>query len=288
VRALYLALIVIVAPLIGEIGVFELFNSQIQIAPSNSAVSYIDCAAYFSWAGDLHRKLVSPSGEMRGFVSDWPVCDAGENDGIQSMEERRITDLDVGDLVLLYGVAWKQWESSSATSASTVADSLQLRYGCISSVKDRDNIEKSIHSYCWRLPCILIMESEFNGRMGWIEYESVGDLYVSESPGTIISRHLVQLSLHNIKLSPKYNGGHDADDYESAGKQADMTRPPRHHPLVDLVLGIAATAAAVLVAFKSAEYADDHGLRFWWLPFLGFLALAFWIAAHAIPIGLPS
>jgi hypothetical protein len=100
--------------------------------------------------------------------------------------------------------------------------------------------------------------------------------------------HCPELALHDIQLSPEDNGGYNADDHESARKQSDVTRPPRHHPLVDLVLGIAATAAAVFVAFKSAEHADDHESRFWWLPFLGFLALAFWIAAHAIPIGLLS
>lgn len=42
-----------------------------------------------------------------------------------------------------------------------------------------------------------------------------------------------------------------------------------------------ATLAAVFVAFKSAEYADDHESRLWWLPFVGFLAVAFWLAGLA-------
>jgi hypothetical protein len=99
--------------------------------------------------------------------------------------------------------------------------------------------------------------------------------------------HLLQLALHDIQLSPENNGGHYSNDHEGARKQSDMARPSRHHPLVDLVLGISATAAAVFVAFKSAEYADDRGSRFWWLPFLCFLALAFWLAAHTIPTNLP-
>lgn len=66
---------------------------------------------------------------------------------------------------------------------------------------------------------------------------------------------------------------------------------PYPHPFVDWMLcGVffGATAAAVFVAFKSAEYADDHGSFFWWLPFFGFLAVAFWLAAHAIAISLPA
>jgi len=98
--------------------------------------------------------------------------------------------------------------------------------------------------------------------------------------------HFVQLPLHYIKLTRENHSSDDADQYESASKQTNMARPSSQHPLIRLVLGLGATTAAVFVAFKSAEYADDRGSRFWWLPFLSFLALAFWIAAHAIPIGL--
>ena len=57
--------------------------------------------------------------------------------------------------------------------------------------------------------------------------------------------------------------------------------------LIMLVLGVAATALAVSVAFKGADYADDHGWPLGWVIFFGFLALAFWLAAHLIPTGPP-
>jgi hypothetical protein len=99
--------------------------------------------------------------------------------------------------------------------------------------------------------------------------------------------HFVQLALHDIQLTPKNDGGYDANQYKSASEQPDTARPSRHHSLVNLVLGLSAAAATVFVAFKSAEYADDRGSRFWWIPVVGFLGLAFWLAAHAIPIDPP-
>jgi hypothetical protein len=107
-----------------------------------------------------------------------------------------------------------------------------------------------------------------------------------------LSRNFVKLALHNIKLSPEYYSRAYPNKYESESENPDPSRPAGHHPFVDQMLrGVflsATAAAAVFVAFKSAEYADDHGSRLWWLPFLGFLALAFWLADHAVAIGLPA
>jgi hypothetical protein len=43
-----------------------------------------------------------------------------------------------------------------------------------------------------------------------------------------------------------------------------------------------ATVAAVFVALKSAEYADEYWPTIWWLPLLGGLGLAYWLADHAL------
>jgi len=97
--------------------------------------------------------------------------------------------------------------------------------------------------------------------------------------------HLIQLPLHDSQLSPEDGGSYDPNQYQIAREEPDTARPLRHHPLIEWVLGgvfFCAAAAAVFVAFKSAEYADDHGSRFWWLPFGGFLAFAFWLADHAL------
>src|SRR5207244_12988999 len=52
-----------------------------------------------------------------------------------------------------------------------------------------------------------------------------------------------------------------SNENQSGGKITDTARPPRHYPLVDLVLGcflVCFAFALILMAFKSAEYADDH------------------------------
>lgn len=75
-------------------------------------------------------------------------------------------------------------------------------------------------------------------------------------------------ALHLVKLEPKNEvAGYGACD-QDCGEYANAARPARHHPLVMLVLGwslLVAAVGAVLLAFKSAEYADDHGWP-WWLP----------------------
>jgi hypothetical protein len=95
------------------------------------------------------------------------------------------------------------------------------------------------------------------------------------------------LTLHDIQLPPKDGSRYYANPYERESEQTDSTRPPRHHPFIDWVLDcvfFGSAAAAVFAAFKSAEYADDYGSRFWWLPFVSFLTLAFWLANHAIGV----
>jgi hypothetical protein len=47
-----------------------------------------------------------------------------------------------------------------------------------------------------------------------------------------------------------------------------------------LLLG--AVVATVFMAFKATEYTDDYWPAVWWLPLLGGLALAFWLADHAL------
>jgi hypothetical protein len=104
-------------------------------------------------------------------------------------------------------------------------------------------------------------------------------------PRALIQYQQVPLPLHNTQLSIENGRADNADYYQSKSEQADTPRPLRHHPFINWVLRcvfLGATAAAVLVAFKSAEYADDHESPLWWIPLLGFLALAFWFAWHAV------
>ena len=107
------------------------------------------------------------------------------------------------------------------------------------------------------------------------------------NPRSLRGPHFVQLALHDIQLLPEDGRRDYADPGECESEQADSARPSRHHPFIDWMLGcvfFGATAAAVVAAFKSAEYADDYGSRFWWLPFVSLLTLAFWLANHAIGV----
>jgi hypothetical protein len=97
----------------------------------------------------------------------------------------------------------------------------------------------------------------------------------------------IQLALHDIQLTPKNTCGNRAYYDQGAGKPANMACPPRHHSFIDLMWSfvfIAMAAYSVYLSFKGTEYADDHSLTraWWWVPFLVFLALAFWFANHAL------
>jgi hypothetical protein len=101
---------------------------------------------------------------------------------------------------------------------------------------------------------------------------------------SLIFQHLIELPLHHLKLPPKDNGGYDANADERASEPSNAARPTRHR---DIGLGcffFVAAAAAIFMSFKSVEYADERrwARAFWWLPGLGFLGLAFWLADHAI------
>ncbi len=55
-------------------------------------------------------------------------------------------------------------------------------------------------------------------------------------------------------------------------------------PIINVAVGfllLGAAVAAVLVAFKGAEYADYQWPAVWWLPLLGGMAIAVWLANHA-------
>jgi hypothetical protein len=105
-------------------------------------------------------------------------------------------------------------------------------------------------------------------------------------PWPLISLHRVQLASHYAQLTPKNTSGNDANYYQRASEPSDVTSPTRHHRFVDLMWALfffAAAALFVFISFKSTEYADDHGFTCcWWVPFLAFIAAAFWCANHAL------
>jgi hypothetical protein len=131
----------------------------------------------------------------------------------------------------------------------------------------------------------------FVGNMNSVRIENQGfeglNIAIDGDPRASVGLHFIQLPLHDVKLTPEYARSDYPYDHQGSGEPADMAGPSRHHSFVDLMLAcgsFAATAAAVFVSFKSAEYADNHRFTrpWWWVPALGFLALAFWFAHHGL------
>jgi hypothetical protein len=117
-----------------------------------------------------------------------------------------------------------------------------------------------------------------------VSYKDERPLRASEGAGRGI--HFVQLSLHDVQLSPKknasYNASYNAYCDKRGGKYSDSSSPSRHYEVAIGFLLLSASAATVFVAFKATEYTDDYWLAAWWLPPLGGLALAAWLADHAL------
>jgi hypothetical protein len=88
--------------------------------------------------------------------------------------------------------------------------------------------------------------------------------------------------LHGGQLIKENGAGYNAYRYEGTGKYSQAPRPSRHYQIAIGLLLLAATTVAIFVAFKGAEYADYRWPALWWFPLLGGLALAGWIAIHAL------
>jgi len=88
--------------------------------------------------------------------------------------------------------------------------------------------------------------------------------------------------LHDIQLSPEDNSRPETYSYKRGGKYPNPPRPSRHYEITVGFLLLGAATAAVFVAFKGAEYADYRCPATWWLPLLGGMALAVWLANHAL------
>jgi hypothetical protein len=97
-----------------------------------------------------------------------------------------------------------------------------------------------------------------------------------------IGLHLVQLALHDGQLPSKDHGGNDTYHHKRGGEDAYSPRPARHYQIAVGFLLLGAATATVFVAFKGAEYADYRWPAFWWAPLLGGIAIAFWLADHAL------
>ena len=81
---------------------------------------------------------------------------------------------------------------------------------------------------------------------------------------------------------PENNPSYNPNRYECCSKYPDAPSPSRHYEIAIGLLLLAAATAAVFVAFYSAEYADYRCPALWWLPLVGGMALAAWLADHAL------
>jgi hypothetical protein len=97
-----------------------------------------------------------------------------------------------------------------------------------------------------------------------------------------LALHDGQLALHCQELPHENCGRENTDKNQGERKETYISSPTSHHSLIGFVAFAALALASVVAAFKSAEYADDHRWPWWPLPFLGFLAVAFGCASHAI------
>jgi hypothetical protein len=50
-----------------------------------------------------------------------------------------------------------------------------------------------------------------------------------------------------------------------------------------MALGLAMGSLSIFMAFKGADYLDDRGSMVWWVPFVGFILLAYWLISCGWP-----
>ena len=106
---------------------------------------------------------------------------------------------------------------------------------------------------------------------------SLGGLY-SFPESFIAILHSAPLQENYAHVYPGYYG-------ENNGEYSDPPRPSRHHPLIFLVIGLALLGLGsilMVLAFKSAEKADDYGFTWWWAPLIGFTLLALLLLGQGI------
>lgn len=101
-------------------------------------------------------------------------------------------------------------------------------------------------------------------------------------PRTFLIFHALQLPLHYIKLTPKNTSSNDPDGHKGSSKNPDPPSSSRRYQIAIGFFFLTATVAAVFVALKSAEYADEYWPTFWWLPLLVGIVLAYWLVGHAL------
>jgi hypothetical protein len=94
--------------------------------------------------------------------------------------------------------------------------------------------------------------------------------------------HFAQLPMHDVQLPVKNYASYNTNCDKGSSKYSYPPSPSRHYEVAIGFFLLGAATATVFVAFKVTEYTDDYWPAVWWLPLFGGLALAFWLADHAL------
>jgi len=155
----------------------------------------------------------------------------------------------------------------------------------VASLRKTDNLQfdEDVSGRCFA--GIFQIDSQFRHcPIGCDQAKRIGDdwLIRERNPRSLIGLHNIQLPSHGGQLTQENPAGYDAYRYEGTGEYSHAPSPSRHYQIAIGLLLLAATYAAVLIAFKGAEYADYRWPALWWLPLLGGLVLAGWLAVHTL------
>jgi hypothetical protein len=238
------------------------------------------------------------SSRMRDFVSVRPIDSASNNAGINSGHYSRLIWVDDGangevdvNLATVIGIARFVAWGDCVTLVRRIKNMPPAGDAKVSDNLDNFVVIKvhaqepcgNIKPMNWGFPSILETEDGGSSLL-----RSAGKSYAGSTyPSALVGFHRIQLSLHNVQLALKNASSDDVYNNQSRSKPAHSGSPVRNSSFVDFMwvfFFLAATAISVGASLKGTEYADNYRrlAPWWWIPCLGFLALAFWFAGHAI------
>jgi hypothetical protein len=118
--------------------------------------------------------------------------------------------------------------------------------------------------------------SGFGGLLGGL------DQAFSILPGGL---HFIKLTSHGIPLKARDYSAGSGYDRQNNGEYAYVASPSRHRPFIFIVIGLSFLClggVAMVLAFKSAEKADDYGFTWWWCPLVLFLLLSLFLMGQGL------
>ncbi len=177
---------------------------------------------------------------------------------------------------------------------------------------DNGCLEGDRHIMGWRLPCIA--KSEIKPQMDiihaqfWMQHSQLGAkltpaVFLGKSNGILRSLsgflgslnellgahicqpHFVELALHGAPLQERYYGATASYDGDHYREDANLARPSGYNPFIPLVIGLLLLGLggiSMVLAFKSAEKADDYGFTWWWCPLVVFAILSLFLLGQGV------